>query len=615
MADDDIKITISAVDNASGNLKKVSTSLDGLGNAGNKSISPLDKLKSGLQGLIGASLGSIGVLGILVTGLTKLVEFLKQSEKAAVASNVELAKSEAILKATGYAANTTSAELQKMAKELSVLTGVDDETITSAQSMLLTFRNIGREALPRATTAALDLSTTFGGLDGASKQLGKALNDPIKGMTALSRSGVQFTEEQKKMIEGFMAVNDIASAQNIILTEVEKQVGGTAEAMEKATDGAAKAQNAYENMQEAIGQDLIPIQRAWNEMLAKTYTTITENIESSRKYKTALVENARAMGISEEAIQQYLQGSRKLPPELEKIVTDTLLAGEVTAEVDKQMRDLGYTLDATSGKWVKNAKSIEEDTEAMTKANEETIKGVEKFTKLYETGEEKISELYGKRTELENDLQRLRSQGYSDEGENIKEVVGKMGEVDAAIQKTKDEFDKATNQIIFDYSLQMLAADGLTKKEMEGILTWGRNVGLFSDNAITAFNSAMLSAQQLSDTIQAIPDKTINVNVVTRQYSEDYRSRGIEGGLMGGRGYAEGASFTVPPGYPNDSFPMRVESGEHVQVTPKGKSSAGGNTNYNITLNYSPLVSLADRAEAEQKLVPFIESALRKARK
>jgi hypothetical protein len=38
---------------------------------------------------------------------------------------------------------------------------------------------------------------------------------------------------------------------------------------------------------------------------------------------------------------------------------------------------------------------------------------------------------------------------------------------------------------------------------------------------------------------------------------------------------ASGLDFIVPAGFPNDSFPINVQSGEHVSVTPAG----GGNGN------------------------------------
>ncbi len=51
----------------------------------------------------------------------------------------------------------------------------------------------------RATKASLDLSRTgFGDVSTSAKQLGKALEDPVKGVTALKRSGVNFTPAQKR---------------------------------------------------------------------------------------------------------------------------------------------------------------------------------------------------------------------------------------------------------------------------------------------------------------------------------------------------------------------------------------------------------------------------------
>ncbi len=71
--------------------------------------------------------------------------------------------------------------------------------------------------------ATVDLQTTFGTLESASVQLGKALNDPIKGVTALNKSGVTFSDQQKDMIKNFVKTNEVAKAQDIILSEIEKQ--------------------------------------------------------------------------------------------------------------------------------------------------------------------------------------------------------------------------------------------------------------------------------------------------------------------------------------------------------------------------------------------------------
>ena len=75
----------------------------------------------------------------------------------------------------------------------------DEVILKDATAQLLTFTNITGENFGRTQEAALDLATRLDGdLKSASIQLGKALNDPVANLSALSRSGIQFSEDQKK---------------------------------------------------------------------------------------------------------------------------------------------------------------------------------------------------------------------------------------------------------------------------------------------------------------------------------------------------------------------------------------------------------------------------------
>ena len=110
--------------------------------------------------------------------------------------------------------------------------------------MLLTFKNIrnevgkGNDIFNQATVAVENLATRMA--DGAvpsmeqlSKGLikvGKALNDPVKGMTALGKVGVYFSDSQKKAIEAMVKAGDVMGAQKIILKELTTEFGGPAEA-------------------------------------------------------------------------------------------------------------------------------------------------------------------------------------------------------------------------------------------------------------------------------------------------------------------------------------------------------------------------------------------------
>jgi hypothetical protein len=170
-----------------------------------------------------------------------------------------VANLESTLRSMGDVTGLTSEELQAMAGSLQEVTRFGDETIINGQAMLLTFGNIGGEVFPRATEAMLDLASKFGSVDQASVMLGKALNDPIAGVTALRRVGVQLTEQQEEQIKAFMEAGDVASAQGVILSELEKQVGGLAEAYGDTFAGKLEiAKNMLGEVQETIGKAMLP---------------------------------------------------------------------------------------------------------------------------------------------------------------------------------------------------------------------------------------------------------------------------------------------------------------------------------------------------------------------
>lgn len=167
-----------------------------------------------------------------------------------------LAQLEAGVKSTGGAAGRSAEQLVEMSGSLQKLTGVSDEAIQRGQAVLLTFTKIGRDAFPGAIQASLDLSRRLGtDLSSAALQVGKALNDPIKGVTALSRAGVQFTESQKDTIKALTESGRLIEAQTIVLRELELQVGGSAEAFRNTLPGAiASLSNSWGDLLEEVGK-------------------------------------------------------------------------------------------------------------------------------------------------------------------------------------------------------------------------------------------------------------------------------------------------------------------------------------------------------------------------
>ena len=167
-----------------------------------------------------------------------------------------------VIESTGGAANVSEGRVARLAERLSALAGVDDEVIQGGENLLLTFTRVrnevgaGNDVFDRATGAALDMSAALGtSMQGAAMQVGKALNDPIRGLSMLSRAGVQFSEDQRTAIETMVESGDTLGAQKIILAELETQFGGAAAAM---ADPAQKAGVAWANFQEKIGLLVLP---------------------------------------------------------------------------------------------------------------------------------------------------------------------------------------------------------------------------------------------------------------------------------------------------------------------------------------------------------------------
>lgn len=162
----------------------------------------------------------------------------------------------AVLKSTKNAAGLTAAEIKKMAAEFQKTTTFGDEAVLSAQNLLLTFTKIGKDVFPDATETVLNMSEALGqDLKSSAIQLGKALNDPIIGATALRRVGVSLTQQQMDQIKVFQKSGNLLEAQKIILNELAVEFGGAAKAARETFGGALKSlQNLQGDVLEDFGR-------------------------------------------------------------------------------------------------------------------------------------------------------------------------------------------------------------------------------------------------------------------------------------------------------------------------------------------------------------------------
>jgi len=181
-------------------------------------------------------------------GLAKAIDLFTRQEQAVF-------QLEQRLKSTGGVAGVSSQQLQSMASALQGVTTYGDEAIIEMEGLLLAFTNIRGEIFEQALPAVLDMSTAMGkDLQSSALQLGKALNDPIKGVAALAEAGIRFSISQREQIKALVETGQVAEAQRLILEKLEVRFGGAAKAARQGLGGSLMGlKNSFSDALEKIG--------------------------------------------------------------------------------------------------------------------------------------------------------------------------------------------------------------------------------------------------------------------------------------------------------------------------------------------------------------------------
>ena len=268
----ELAILVTARNMASGVLKDVRGDIKGIQSEAKRAVANTSRN----LGIAGVAAGAA-----LATQVHQGLQSLARLETLAAQTN-------AVIESTDGVANVSAGAIREQADEIERLTGIESESIQEGQNLLLTFTSVrnevgkGNDIFNQATDTLVDMSHALG--QDASQtaiQLGKALNDPIRGVTALRRVGVQLTEEQEDSIKTFMEQNDIISAQKVILQELNRQFGGSASAFGETAQGRLqKMQHAWGNLQEELARGVLPV-------LERVGAKLTEMFNDPKAAQTA----------------------------------------------------------------------------------------------------------------------------------------------------------------------------------------------------------------------------------------------------------------------------------------------------------------------------------------
>jgi len=211
----------------------------------------------------------------------------------------------AAVASTGGVAGVSAEKIKEMTAALEDTGVVGDETNNKVAALLLTFTNIRGEAFERTLQATNDMAIgiaqgipNFEELRSTAIQLGKALQDPIGQLGALSRSGFTFTDQQKEQIKILAKSGKMFEAQTIILDAAETQFGGLTEAMRATSEGAMAALgNAVGTVAEDFGEFFAPSIVATANALEDFFKSIHENKELLFAFLNTTKQIAIAFGV------------------------------------------------------------------------------------------------------------------------------------------------------------------------------------------------------------------------------------------------------------------------------------------------------------------------------
>ncbi len=256
---DELKVKITA--DAAQLKRETRASSAAMGRMGAKGQAAGRKVDQGMQS---AARGARALkVGILAAGAALVAFGAVTSKTAGAAIRLERlqARITAQIKGTGKAAGFTTAEIVEFAREMDKLTLGSKQGFLEASSILLTFKAVQGDVFKDAIRRAQDMAEIYGGdVKSAIVQLGKVLEDPIRNLSALARTGTTFTKAQTDMIHALVKSNRLLDAQKLILKEIASQTANAAVGAAKTTAGAVDEMSmAWTEFKEKVGKEVLPV--------------------------------------------------------------------------------------------------------------------------------------------------------------------------------------------------------------------------------------------------------------------------------------------------------------------------------------------------------------------
>lgn len=365
----------------------------------------------------------IGLRSELTEGLdTKgIFDSAQQTQEA-------LSQMDVVLKSTGDASGMTKKQLMELAESEGRITAFSQNTNMATENLLLTFTNIGKDVFPQALKSVNDMSQALGqDTKTSALELGKALNNPIKGVSDLESAGVKFTESQEDQIKAMQQAGNIAGAQNIILKQLEKQYGGSAEA----------ASNTFSAQLKILKNNLISVN---SEMLNGMMKTLTNFLKQVNSFVLSI---GKLTPATQKAAGAFATIAVGIMPTLSAMNKFIDLAGKNKAAMEKLIKS--YKEGTTAIQKFGNSSGVKKLQSAIQTLQIRTLYAMDGINNGMKKGTSAISKsMSGLFNKLPDGLTQNMKKVNSSLKSGISSIAGGMGKITSTVGKYSGKF---TSQI------------------------------------------------------------------------------------------------------------------------------------------------------------------------
>lgn len=532
----------------------------------------------------------------------------------------------------GSAAGVSEEQLLAQAAAIQKVTRFSDDAVQEAQTLLIRMGLTGK-AITDVTLASTNLAEAMKmDLSGAARILGRAIEDPARGMLILRRYGINFSETQKQLIKDLKETGDKAGAQAIILGELEKRFKGAAETGGNTLGGAlAKLKNAFGDLFEAGEKDTGKVVEGLNkitEALQDPATkTAIDTLASGFSTLFSVIVKGAAAGVN--GIEKLVEGTRRYNELQGKIA----MLRDPKQGPSQWLRDNGFSGPSTRGgrrnRGTTAVAGVEEGPAGAIRPLleefqifGEAARGLAKedvvgnyFNELEQSTRTKTQQINSSLYELRASLDALVTEG-------------KISRSDA-----QDRLSERFDEIIPEFDIQKIRE---LKKPLEtGLSELSQfSIGVFrrmGESISQAFSDALyegkINLQSLKDIVRrSLAD--IGATIITSGIKENLASLfgstksssssgggtsiigSIFSGIFGALGFKAGGGRIDGPSIVGGELVVPSDSAHVYNASQMAFAGAGNGAAIHYNPIYTITIEAKDAKETERKLAEYLERRL-----